>query len=179
MRRAIGLTAAAMMVCAGITLGAQKTTEVHPGKGGSPHVKTAWTIDGANISISYGRPYLKGRPENTLMPPGKEWRTGADEATTLTTDKALMFGSLHLPAGSYTLYTVPGEKEWQLVVSKKTGQWGVPYPAGEDFGRTGMTVTKASKPVEQLMLSIDDTPAGGTLNVEWGTTKASVPFVVH
>lgn len=179
MRRAIGLMAAAMMVCAGVSLAAQKTTQVHPGKGGSPHVKTAWTVDGANISISYGRPSLKGRPENTLMPPGKEWRTGADEATTLTTDKDLMFGSLHVPAGTYTLYTVPGEKEWQLVVSKKTGQWGIPYPAGEDFGRTPMTVTKGAKAVEQLTLSIDDTPAGGTLNLEWGTTKASVRFVVH
>jgi hypothetical protein len=139
MRRAIGTTAMAVMVAAGISLSAQKTTQVHPGKGGSPHVKTAWTVDGANISISYGRPSLKGREEAKLMPPGKEWRTGADEATTLTTDKNLMFGSVHLTPGSYTLYTVPGATEWQLVISKKTGQWGVPYPgAGEDLGRAPM-----------------------------------------
>ena len=180
MRRAIGTTAMAVMVAAGISLSAQKTTEVHPGKGGSPHVKTAWTVDGANISITYGRPFLKGRAEAKLMPPGREWRTGADEATTLTTDKNLMFGNVHLTPGTYTLYTVPGETEWQLVISKKTGQWGIPYPgAGEDLGRAPMTVTKNPTPVEQLTISIDDTSAGGDLSIAWGTQKATIAFMVH
>src|SRR5215203_7481721 len=80
---------------------AQTTTQVHPGKGGSPHVRSEWTVDGAKITVEYGRPSLKGRTETELMAPGREWRTGADEATTLTTDKALMIGSVHLPAGTY------------------------------------------------------------------------------
>ena len=180
MRRAIGMTAMAVMVAAGISLSAQKTTQVHPGKGGSPHVKSEWTIDGANISITYGRPSVKGRDEAKLMPPGKEWRTGADEATTLTTDKNLMFGSVHVTPGTYTLYTVPGANEWQLVISKKTGQWGIPYPgAGEDLGRAPMKVTKNATPVEQLTISIDDTPAGGDLSIAWGTQKATISFMVH
>ena len=178
MRRSIRFTALAVMAAAGVTLSAQKTTPVHPGKGGSPHVKSQWTVDGANISIEYGRPSLKGRSENILMPPGKEWRTGADEATTLITDKALTIGALSVPAGTYTLYTVPGEKEWQLVVSKKTGQWGIPYPAGEDLGRTPLTVTKTAAPVEQLTISIDDTAAGGELRVDWGSTSARAAFKV-
>jgi hypothetical protein len=158
---------------------AQKTTQVHPGKGGSPHVRSEWTIDGAAISIEYGRPSLKGRSVGKEVAPfGKEWRTGADEATTLTTDKPLKIGTLAVPAGTYTLYTVPGEQEWQLIVSRKTGQWGVPYPAGADLGRTPMTVGKTSAPVEQLTIAIDDTASGGTLRVEWGTTSASVPFTV-
>jgi len=174
------MTAMAVMVAAGISLSAQKTTQVHPGKGGSPHVKSEWTIDGANISITYGRPSLKGRSEATLMPAGKEWRTGADEATTLTTDKNLMFGNVHVTPGTYTLYTVPGETEWQLVISKKTGQWGIPYPgAGEDLGRAPMKVTKNATPVEQLTISIDDTPAGGDLSIAWGTQKATISFMVH
>jgi DUF2911 family protein len=179
MRGLVGMTAVTMIVVAGIGLGAQKTTPVHPGKGGSPHVRSEWTVDGAKITIEYGRPSLKGRSEAELMPPGKEWRTGADEATTLTTDKMLMIGSLMIPAGTYTLYTVPGDKEWQLVVSKKTGQWGIPYPAGEDFGRTPMTVSKNAKPVEQLTISVEDTAAGGNLIVSWGTTKATAKFMVH
>ena len=180
MRRAIGMTAMAVMVAAGISLSAQKTTQVHPGKGGSPHVKSEWTIDGANISITYGRPSVKGRDEAKLMPPGKEWRTGADEATTLTTDKNLMFGSVHVTPGTYTLYTVPGANEWQLVISKKTGQWGIPYPgAAEDLGRAPMKVTKNATPVEQLTISIDDTPAGGDLSIAWGTQKATISFMVH
>ena len=72
------LTAAVMAF--GISASAQKTTPVHAGKGGSPHVKTAWVIDGANITIEYGQPQLKGRPDAQLMPPGQPWRTGADEA---------------------------------------------------------------------------------------------------
>lgn len=158
---------------------AQQTTDVHPGKGGSPHVRTAWTVDGANISIEYGRPSLKGRAVGKEVAPyGKEWRTGADEATTLKTDKPLSFGTLQVPAGTYTLYTLPGEKQWQLIVSKKTGQWGVPYPAGEDLGRVAMTVEQSQSPVEQLTISIDDTASGGTLRIEWGTTSATIPFTV-
>ena len=179
MRHSFGISAVAMMIAAGVALSAQKTTQVHPGKGGSPHVRSEWTIDGANISIEYGRPSLKGREEAKLMPPGKEWRTGADEATTLKTDKSLMFGSLMVPPGSYTLYTVPGEGKWDLVISKKTGQWGVPYPAGEDLGRAPMTVTKNASPVEQLTIEVHDTPGGGELRVNWGTVSARAPFMVH
>jgi hypothetical protein len=177
MKTRVLFAAAAVAAVLPLGLDAQKTTEVHPGKGGSPHVRTEWVIDGANISIEYGRPAIKGRPEAQLMPPGQEWRTGADEATTLRTDKPLRFGSLVVPAGTYTLYTVPGAN-WQLVVSKKTGQWGIPYPAGEDLGRAPMQVGKTSVPVEQLTIGIDDTPAGGTLRVEWGTTRASINFTV-
>ena len=179
MRRSVGMATVAVLLAAGIGVSAQKTTEVHPGKGGSPHVRSEWTIDGANISIEYGRPFLKGRSEAQVMPPGREWRTGADEATTLKTDRALMFGKLMVPAGTYTLYTVPGDKEWQLIVSKKTGQWGVPYPKGEDLGRVPMSVSKNDSPVEQLTISLHDTPKGGELRVDWGTTSARVPFMVH
>ncbi|MEZ5287633.1 MAG: DUF2911 domain-containing protein [Vicinamibacterales bacterium] len=159
-------------------LSAQKTTQVHPGQAGSPHVRTEWQIDGANISIEYGRPALKGRPEATLMPAGQEWRTGADEATTLKTDTGIMFSNLHVNPGTYTLYTVPGDKNWILIISKKTGQWGIPYPKGDDYGRTLMTVGKTDAPVEQLTIAIDDTQAGATLSIAWGGTKASVPFTI-
>lgn len=173
-----GVTGVAVLMMAAI-LAAQKTTQVHPGTAGSPHARTEWTIDGANISIEYGRPFLKGRTVGKEVAPfGKEWRTGADEATTLKTDKPLKFGALALPAGTYTLYTLPAEGGWQLIVSKKTGQWGIPYPAGEDLGRTPMTVGNAGAAVEQLTLSIQDTPSGGTLRIEWGTTSVSAPFTI-
>ena len=116
-----------------------------PWQGRQPHVRTDWTIDGANVSIEYGRPSLKGRMPGKDVDPydGREWRTGADEATTLKTDKALKFGTLSVPAGTYTLYTIPTGGTWHLMVSKKTGQWGVPYPKGEDLGRAPMTLGKA------------------------------------
>ncbi len=174
------LFSAALIVAFVGTVFAQKTTQVHPGKAGSPHVRTAWTVDGANISIEYGRPSLKGRVPGKDIDPyeGKEWRTGADEATTLVTDKPLKFGALTVPPGTHTLYTIPVKGQWQLVVSNETGQWGIPYPAGKDLGRAPMTMSKAAKPAETLTISVEDTPAGGTLHVDWGTTRASIPFTV-
>jgi hypothetical protein len=165
-----------------IGLAAQKTTEVHPGKGNppSPHVKTTWAIDGANISIEYGRPSLRGRSDATLMPPGAPWRTGADEATLLTTDKPLKFGALAVPAGTHTINTQPGATDWQLIIGKlnAAGQWGIPYRPDLETGRAPMRLGAPSTPVETLTISIDDTPAGGTLRIEWGSKSATIPFTV-
>ena len=175
-------TMAVTMVAAalGVTLNGQKVTPLKIGEGGSPHVRTEWKIDGANISIEYGRPMLKGRTPGKDVDPfeGKEWRTGADEQTTLKTDKPLKIGSLSVAAGTYGLHTIPVNGTWQLIVSKRASGWGIPYPAGQDLGRVPMTMAKTNAPVEQLTISIDDTPAGGTLRVEWAGTKASVPFTV-
>jgi hypothetical protein len=180
MRFRILTTALVAAVSLSVTMSAQKTTQVHPGKAGSPHVRSEWTIDGASLAVEYGRPFLKGRPESQMMPPGKPWRTGADEATVLTTDRALKLGTLSLAPGSYTLNTQPGDTEWQLIVGKlgKPGQWGIPYNASLEIGRAPMKVGKTKAPVEQVTIAIDDTASGGTLRVEWGTTSASIPFTI-
>lgn len=179
-RSVIAVALAATALTFSTALQAQKTTTVHPGKAGSPHERVEYTIDGANVSIEYGRPALKGRVPGKDIDPyeGREWRTGADEATTLKTDKALKFGSLSVPAGTYTLYTVPTGGTWHLIVSKKTGQWGVPYPKGEDLGRAPMTLGKAPAAAERLTFSVQDTQQGGTIHIDWGTTRASIPFTV-
>ncbi len=171
------VTVALVLGCTA-ALFAQKTTQLKVGGGGSPHVRTDWTIDGAAISIEYGRPYLKGRALETLTPRGRVWRAGADEATTLKTDKALKFGTLAVPAGVYTLFAVPGDKEWQLAINKQTGQWGTAYDQSQDLGRVPMKVSSLNKPEEQVTFAIDDTPAGGTLHLDWGTVRASTDFTV-
>ena len=175
---ALVAVAGILIVTEGNVFAAQKTTEVHPGKGGSPHVRSEWTIDGAHISIEYGRPSLKGRTVESIAPAGQVWRTGADEATTLKTDKMLMFGSLHLSPGTYTLYTLPSAKGWQLIINKQTGQWGTAYDEKQDAGRTPLTTGKTKAPVEQLTISIDDTPAGATLRIEWGTLQLTTVMSV-
>jgi hypothetical protein len=175
-------TMAATMLAAAlsVTLSAQKVTPLKTGSGGSPHVRTESTVDGANISIEYGRPMLKGRTPGKDIDPfeGKEWRTGADEQTTLKTDKPLKIGTLTVAAGTYGLHTIPVNGTWHLIVSKRASGWGIPYPAGQDLGRVPMTMAKPAAPVDQLTIAVDDTPAGGTLRVEWAGTKASVPFTV-
>ena len=159
---------------------AQKTTDLGTGRGGSAHVKTEWTIGGAHVAIAYGRPTLKGRDQATLMPPGSPWRTGADAATVITTDKPLTFGKVVLRPGSYTINTQPGARAWELIFGKleKEGQWGVPYLPALEIARTPMTVQTLKKPVEQLTISIDRQGAGQRLRVEWGTVSATAPFTV-
>ncbi len=181
MRRLLSGVAVGLCVVSAGLVQAQKTTELKTGGGGSPHVRTDWSIDGANLSIEYGRPFLKGRSEAEMMPPGREWRTGADAATVLTTDKPLKFGSVSLAPGTYTINTVPGAKEWQLVLGRleKPGQWGIPYKKELEIGRTPMKVGKAAKPAENVTISIDDAAGNGAvLRIEWGTTSASAPFTI-
>ena len=180
MQRLLSGIAVGLFVAGSAFVHAQKTTELKTGSGGSPHVRTEWTIDTANISIEYGRPFLKGRPEAQMMPPGSEWRTGADVATIITSDKALKFGAISLAPGSYTINTVPGDKQWQLVLGRlsKPGQWGIPYQKDLEIGRTPMAIGKTKAPVENVTISIDDTPAGATLRIEWGTASATAPFTV-
>lgn len=145
----------------------------------SPHETTGATVDGAKVSVTYGRPFAKGRKiVGGLVPYGQVWRTGADEATTFVTDKALMFGDTHVEPGTYTLYTLPGENGWQLIVNKQNGQWGTEYTEGQDLARIPMTVTKTPSPVEQFTIAVEDTPAGGELRLSWENTQASAPFTV-
>jgi hypothetical protein len=162
------------------TSAAQKTVQTGVGGGGSPHVTTTWTVDGANISISYGRPSLKRRSEAQMMPVGEPWRTGADEATVIKSDKPLRFGDVKLPAGSHTIFTQPGDKAWQLILGKldKPGQWGTPYLPEFEIGRAPMKLSKAATPVEQVTYSIDHVGSTHVLRIEWGTKSATIPFTI-
>lgn len=174
------LSIGVLLAGAPAALHAQKTTQIHRGGGGSPHVRTEWTIDGASIRIEYGRPFMKGRTERQMMPDGYPWRTGADEATIVTSDKSLTFGALTLKPGTYTINTIPGDKAWQLLIGRfgQAGQWGIPYLKAAEIGRTPMRLGKTLKPIEQLTISIDDTTTGAILRIEWATASATVPFTV-
>ena len=158
-------------------LGGGTATQVHPGDAGSPHVKVDWVVSGANISISYGRPYLKDRVVGESVEPlaGRVWRLGADEATTLVTDRDLMLGSAHVPAGEYTLWTTQMNDEFHLIINSETGQWGTSYNADHDLAHAAMEVGELATPAEQLTLTIAD----GKLGFDWGTMTASVPLMVH
>ena len=169
--------AALAPAAAGDMLGGGALTAIHDGQAGSPHVRVDWGVRGANISIAYGRPFLKGPTVGDSVEPleGQVWRLGADEATTFTTDRDLMVGSAHVPAGEYTLWTVTTSDTTELIVNAETGQWGTDYDASLDLGRTPMTVETLNSPAEQLTLHIEDS----VLRFEWGATVASVPIMVH
>jgi len=158
-------------------LGGGIVTPLHEGQAGSPHVRVDWDNDGANLSISYGRPFLKGRTVGESVEPiaDRVWRMGADEATTLTTDRDLMLGDAQVPAGEYTLWAISTGGTINLIVNQETGQWGTSYNQSRDLGRTAMTVGALDPPAEQLTFHIQNSE----LRFEWGSTVASVPILVH
>ncbi len=160
-----------------LMLGGGTLTPVHDGMAGSPHVQVAWEVSGANISLTYGRPLLKGRVVGDNVEPldGRVWRLGADEATTLSTDRDLMMGSAHVPAGEYTLWTITNGDTTELIVSSETGQWGTDYNESNDLARAEMTVHTLAAPVDQLTLHLDESE----LRLEWGSMAAAVPIMVH
>jgi hypothetical protein len=131
---------------------------------------------GKTVSIDYSSPRKKGRnvfPD--VVPYGKVWRTGANEATTFVTSGDVMVGSAHVPAGSYTIFTVPGKDKWTLIISKKTGEWGTDYPGEkEDLARVEMKAGTASAPVENFTISLEKAGNGCNLKLAWDTTTASV-----
>ena len=147
-------------------------------KRASPHEQVSAVFDGKKVTIDYGRPLKKGREIfGKLVPFGEVWRTGADEATTITTEANLNIGGLKLPKGTYSLFTLPTEKEWTLIVNKNAKQWGAySYDAKQDLGRAKMTVTAAAAPVEQLTITLDADGKGkaGTLKLAWDKTVASI-----
>jgi hypothetical protein len=147
----------------------------------SPHDSVSASIGGADISISYGRPYMRGRTIfGALVPYGRVWCPGADEATTLSSSKPLAIGNLLLDAPQYTLWILPTADEWQLVVNNQTGQWHTQYRASADLGRVPLQKRTLDTPVEQLTFALRKNPdgSGGTIVFTWATTEASVPFTV-
>jgi hypothetical protein len=140
---------------------------------GSPHETITATVDGAKVSIEYGRPYTRGRKiVGGLVPYGRVWRTGADQATTLTTDAPLVIGGAKVPAGKFTLYTLPNPNGWKLIINKQTGQWGTEYNEAQDLARVDLTARTLGAPVDQFTINID----GGKLILAWELTELSVPI---
>ncbi|HZR57354.1 MAG TPA: DUF2911 domain-containing protein [Terriglobales bacterium] len=133
--------------------------------------------DGKTITSDYSSPRMNGRKIfGSLVPYGQVWRTGANEATTLVTDANLTVDGKDVPAGSYTIFTIPDKDKWTLIVSKKTTEWGIPYPEGEDLTRADMKVAKTSSPVENFTMGFDQTGGNCTLQISWENTMASAEF---
>ena len=137
----------------------------------SPAAEAAVALDGKKLHITYNSPRVRGRAIfGGLVPFGKVWRTGANPATSFKTDADLMFGDLKVPAGSYTLYTLPAEGTWQLIVNKQTGQWGTEYNQPQDLGRTPMMSKTLPSPQENMSISFEGTNGATTeLHVRWAS----------
>ena len=131
---------------------------------------------GKSIKTNYSSPRMKGRKiYGGLVPLGQVWRTGANEATTFVTDANLTVGGKAVPAGSYTIFTVPNTDKWTLIINKKTGEWGIPYKyESDELARVDMKVSQLSSPVENFTITYASSGSGCTMQLDWESTRASV-----
>jgi hypothetical protein len=165
------LLAIATLASAQMDMGQDKSKRPSP-----PASANCKFSDGKTVKIDYSSPRAKGRKIfGGVVSYGEVWRTGANEATTFVADTNVTVGGKAVPAGSYTIFTVPKADAWTLVISKKTGEWGTDY-AGEkeDLARVPMSVSKTSSPVENFTVAFDSAGSKCTLRMEWENTGANV-----
>jgi hypothetical protein len=153
----------------------------------SPHETLKSVVDGDKITVTYGRPHTKDPKTGEmrkiwggLVPFDKVWRTGADEATTITIKRTLVLNGTEIPAGTYTLYTLPAaDGSAKLIVNKQTGQWGTNYDQSKDLARIDLKKDALDKPIDQFTMAVEKSPSGGgDLTLAWESTKYSAPFTV-
>jgi Protein of unknown function (DUF2911) len=147
--------------------------------GGKPSPAASAACDlggGKTIKTDYSSPRMKGRKiYGGLVPFGEVWRTGANDATTFVTSADVVVGGKTIPAGSYTIFTVPTADKWTLIINKKTGEWGIPYKyESDELARVDMKVSKLPSSVENFTIAYDKTGGGCRMNIDWETTRASV-----
>jgi hypothetical protein len=150
----------------------------------SPHETVSAVSGGNRVTLVYGRPYTKDPHSGEarkiwggLVPSGQVWRTGADEATLFITQKAIVLGGTPIPAGAYTLYTLPAEDgSAKLIVNKQIGQWGTQYDEKQDLARVDLKKETLDKPVDQFTMEVT---RNGELKMMWESTGYSVAYTVQ
>ena len=165
-----------------MAVAAARTQQGGQGNRMSPHETVTGAVDGANLTITYGRPSMRGRAIfGALVPYGRVWCPGADEATTLDSTRPLQFGALSVPPGPHTIWMLPTADAWTLVISKESSGFHTGYNRRADLGRLVIQKRVVEAPVEQLTFTIGTNPAGkgGVVTMAWEKTEASAPFVVQ
>jgi hypothetical protein len=141
----------------------------------SPRDTARAKVGGAHVLIDYGRPSVRGRAIfGALVPWDSVWRTGANAATQLVTDRDLEIGGTLVPAGTYSLFTIPSPRMWRLIINRQHGQWGTDYDAKQDLARIPLRVRKSGAPIEQFTIRITENANRSTLVIGWEGTEAVV-----
>jgi hypothetical protein len=174
MRRNLVAICALLVLAAACSTATFAQTEGQPA---SPPAKAECGFpDGKTVHVDYSSPRMRGRKIfGGLVPYGEPWRAGANDATTFVVSTDVNVGGKAVPAGSYTLFALPTADAWTLIVSKQTGEWGIPYPGESfDFARAPMKVSKLPSPVENFLIAFDQSGGACTMRLDWETTRASV-----
>ena len=171
MQKRFTLITLLILTLAGFTYAQDKAPRLSP----AAQAKCNFT-DGKSITVDYSSPRAKGRKiYGGLVPYGEVWRTGANEATAFVTTANLTIGGKDVPAGSYTIFTVPNADKWTLIINKKTGEWGIPYKyEGDELARVDMQVSKTSGPVENFTISFHEMGNGCHMYLDWENTRATI-----
>lgn len=165
----------ALLLVAGLNLDtvAQKVQK-------SPKSVLTQTVGLTDISVTYSRPGLKGREMTKLAPYDKVWRTGANNATELKISNPINIGGKELAAGTYSLYSIPGDDEWTIIVNSKLS-WGTQYDQKEDVMRFQAKAMKTAETTETFTIQVTDLDANGkdaNLELRWGQVSVKAPFTV-
>lgn len=145
----------------------------------SPRDSVQIQLGGGTISVNYGRPHRRGRKiEGQVVPYNEVWRTGANEATTLRTDVPLTIKGVEVPAGTYSLYTIPALKRWRLIINKQTGQQGTEYDRVQDLARITIDKESLKSPVDQFTVLLEKTGESAVMRLMWEYFMISVPMKV-
>lgn len=146
----------------------------------SPPAHTEAVIGGAKITVDYYSPSMRGRKIfGKLVPFNQVWCTGANYATDITSDADIQMGSLKVPKGSHSIWTIPTETDWTLIINNRTGQFHLDYDELADLGRTKMNVKTLPAAVETFRIDVrPDGEGKGILALDWETTEAYMPFVI-
>ena len=184
MRRKLFSTLAALLFAASLTAYTQEASPANDNgmKLPSPPAQASVVLNGKLVTINYNAPSRRGRKIfGDLVPYDQVWRTGANPATTLKTEVNLNIGDLTVPAGTYTIYSVPSASQWKLVINRQTGQWGTVYNQDRDLGRTDMQKGQTpSAPVEKFAIKFENTGGSKTeLHLIWENTNVFVPVTTQ
>ena len=139
---------------------------------------SSYKVSDKAVRITYSRPQLKGRSMSDLAPAGKVWRTGANEAPEITFYKDAKIGGTAISAGTYSLFTIPGEGEWTIILNKNLNQWGAySYDEGADLARIKVAATSDGKSLDEFSITFKEVEGGAHMIMGWGSTRVAVPMI--
>lgn len=140
---------------------------------------SSYKVSDKSMRIVYGRPQLKGRSLGDLAPAGKVWRTGANEAAEITFYKDVKFGGQDVKAGTYSLFTIPGDKEWTVILNKNLNQWGAySYDEAADVVRTSVPSSTSGESLDAFSIAFKEVDGGAHMVMGWGKTRVEVPVMM-
>lgn len=148
----------------------------------SPASVSAYHQNGIDVEVNYSQPAKKGRyifgreEDKALVPYGKVWRTGANEATTIKLDQDVKFAGQVVKAGTYSLWTIPGQSGWKVILNSETGQWGTEYHDGRDLLKADVKIRVSRKVEELFKIYFQEQPDGVNMILSWDQTEAIIPI---